>query len=42
MAFYEISAKDNMGVRDLIQGAMTQTYENLVKSFEISPLDATR
>ncbi len=42
MPYYEVSAKEGLNLKDMMQFAMKETYDNVVKTFKISPYDNKR
>ena len=42
MAYFEVSAKQNVGVKECIDATIQDVYDSIIKGLSISPLDHTR
>ena len=42
MMYFEVSAKDNQGVKECVDFTIKEVYDDIIKRMSISPLDKTR
>jgi GTPase SAR1 family protein len=42
MMYFEVSAKENQGIKDCVDFTIKEVYDDIIKRMSISPLDKTR